>query len=205
MRLSFKIISIILHPVFIPLYLLFIIFSLPVLSIQALNPLMKVVIAGLLAINNIIIPIFSFYILKNLSFTKSLQMETAAERKAPYLLGFVYYIITALIFFRTSYIDELISFIPASVAATILVLFFINNYIKISAHMASMGGALAFFIILHFYFDINTFFLVIGTTIISGLVATARLYLKAHTEIEVYSGFIVGFVLTLFAGYAFLF
>lgn len=205
MHLFSKITSILFHPVFIPIYLLLITFTLPVLSIQILNPLMRIVIIGLLAVNNLVIPIFSFFILKNLSITKTLHMESATERKAPYILGFVYYAITTIIFMRTSYIDEIISFIPMAAAAILLILYLVNNFIKISAHTASAGSATAFLILLHFYFEVNTILLVLGSMILGGLIASARLKLKAHTELEIYSGFFAGFGVPLILGYFILF
>lgn len=205
MHLFSKIISIIFHPVFIPVYLLLVTFTLPVLSIQILNPLMRIVILGLLVVNNVVIPIFSFYILKNLSFTKTLQMESAEERKAPYILGFVYYAITTFIFMRTSYIDEIISFIPMAAAAILLVLFIVNYFSKISAHAASAGSAIGYFILLHLYLEVNTIVFVIGAMLIGGIIASARLKLKAHTQLELYSGYIAGLCIPLLLGYFVLF
>jgi len=205
MRSFFKFISIILHPVFIPVYLMAITFTIPTLTIQILNPLMRLVIIGLLIINNVVLPIFSLFVLKSQEQIKSFQMESAAERKTPYILLFIYYSITAYIYLQTSYLDPALRFIPMAAAATILALFFLNRYFKISAHLASFGSAFAYIILLHFYFDINSVFFLIGITFFAGLTASARLYLKAHDEVEVYAGFFVGLIMTFFVGSFYLF
>jgi len=200
MRSLSKIISTAFHPVFIPVYLMLFVFKIPALNILILNPMMKLIIIGLLIINTVVLPIFSLYVLKSQNSIHSLQLETAAERRIPYALSFIYYTITAYIFLRTSYLDNSLRFIPMAAAATILALFFINNYIKISAHTASMGSAFAYIFLLAFYFSTNTIFVLIGLTLTAGIVASARLYLKAHSEIEIYSGFFVGLFITFFVG-----
>ncbi len=73
---------------------------------------------------------------------------------------------------------------------------------KISAHMASIGGAMGAVFWLGFHFGVWYPAVLISMLLIAGLLATARLYLQAHTESEVATGFLLGAVtifLSLFA------
>ena len=86
--------------------------------------------------------------------------------------------------------------------------FFINIFSKISAHAVGMGGMLGMVVITMLLFSYDTFTVTIFFTqtlqlnmmtvfmlmiILSGLVGTARLILRAHDPRDVYGGFLVGF------------
>jgi len=132
-------------------------------------------------------------------------METAAERQTPYILLFVFYSITTVMLYRTNYIDPIIQFIPLAAASTVLVVIPFNKHLKISAHMASSGSAIAYLFLIHFYANYNMLLFITSAILLAGIIASARLYLKAHTIEEVYSGFIVGAFTTLLLGSFYLF
>jgi hypothetical protein len=85
--------------------------------------------------------------------------------------------------------------------------FFINNFIKISAHAAGMGGLVLMMALTQTTFGyahaqigligginlvvpMNSLFY--GAILMAGVVCTSRLILKAHEPREVYLGFIAG-------------
>lgn len=59
--------------------------------------------------------------------------------------------------------------------------------------MAGLGGLTALIMVISIKLQVNLMALLIITILASGIVATSRLILKAHTPVEVYSGFILGF------------
>jgi hypothetical protein len=65
---------------------------------------------------------------------------------------------------------------------------------KASIHIIAASGVLMFFIALSFHFSIN----IIGTVavffIIIGGIATSRLHLNAHSNIELIIGFFIGLI-----------
>ena len=132
-------------------------------------------------------------------------MESADEREQPYFILFALYSITAVMLLRTNYLDPIISFIPIAAAATVIALIPFNRYLKISAHMASMGSAIAYLFLIHFYLGYNMIIPIVIAILLAGITASARLYLKAHTTTEVYSGFILGAFISLLIGSFYLF
>ena len=58
--------------------------------------------------------------------------------------------------------------------------------------MVASGGIFMFFIALSIHFNININFTIALFTIIIGAIATSRLHLKAHTNIELLIGFFIG-------------
>jgi len=56
-----------------------------------------------------------------------------------------------------------------------------------------MGSLLMFLIGLSLHFEVNITLAISIFTLLTGIVATSRLYLKAHSKIELLIGFLVGF------------
>ena len=80
---------------------------------------------------------------------------------------------------------------------TLLITLLITIRFKISIHMVGMGGLMALIIFISFYLKVNLSFYLILAVLIAGITGTARLQLKAHNPVEVYSGFILGFAVVM--------
>jgi len=65
-------------------------------------------------------------------------------------------------------------------------------------HLIGMGSLLFYLVGLSIHFEINITLAISFLTIFTGLVATSRLYLKAHTAPELIIGFIIGAFSQLF-------
>ncbi len=205
MKVIAQLFSFLFHPIFIPLYMLTVLFNLPVLKIQMINPGFRMILFGLLLINNVGLPIISFYLLKKQRKILNVQMETAEERRTPYFILFGLYSITTVMLYRTGYLDPIIVFIPMAAAATVLAMIPLNRLLKISAHMASIGSATAFLFLAHFYFEINLIMLISFAILAAGSIASSRLFLQAHNPKEIYSGFFLGLGVTFLVGSFYLF
>jgi hypothetical protein len=205
MKALFKGISFVFHPLFMPVYLLLILFQFPLLMIQGLNPAMRVLIIGLVLANNVLVPALAFKLMKGQGIIKSLQMHTARERRIPYLLLFVLYSVTLWMFSRTGFVPRIIVFVPLSAAVGSLMLYLVNLKFKVSAHTAAFGSAFAFLLLCNFYFAFSTLPLLSLVLLSGGFTATARLYLNAHDEKEIYTGFSIGLFSTLLPGIYYLF
>jgi hypothetical protein len=87
--------------------------------------------------------------------------------------------------------------------------FFLNNFSKVSAHAAGMGGLVSMAIINTFFYNFDTFtmnlgplglyeistnFVLMAVIILAGMVCSSRLLLGAHSERQLYIGFAVGVV-----------
>jgi len=197
--------SILLHPLLIPIYSLIALFILPVLRIQQYTTAYYLMIIGLLAINTVVLPIITFHFLQKQGSIRSFAMKTAAERELPYFILAALYAISTVMLIRNQYIDATIVLIPMVAAANILAMIPINRHLKISAHMTAIGSAIAYFVQLHFYYQTNLMLLIIFSILTAGIIASSRLYLKAHTTTEIYSGLFLGVFMSFLIGSFYLF
>lgn len=193
-------ISYIFHPIFITFYLVAISLFLPIFVFQNYPINIKYYILIYVFLLDVAMPISSLVIMKKYGLIASLHIEKKEERTKPYLLMFFFYTITAISFMSIPGIHPIIPFAFILSAIIIVLVNFINRFIKISAHTTSMAGAAAWFYLLFLVFGINTAMIIIVNVVLLGLVMTARLMLKAHSPSEVYLGFALGIIVSIIAG-----
>lgn len=123
------------------------------------------------------------------------RVRSRRQRTYLYPVAIVAYILCAWYLVRVHAPMWLTGFFLGISLSSILA-FIINFKWKISAHAAGCGGFIAFM----FFIAVNglseLFFLpwLSGAVIISGAVITSRLFLKAHTLMQVAAGFAAGLV-----------
>jgi membrane-associated phospholipid phosphatase len=191
MRYFLKIVSYIFHPLFIPITGTIAYFQITPkyspLDLQGGNILPIFILT-------VIIPIILFLILRNIGIVHSIQLPTIKERKYPLYLNLALLFIVMYKVIPNNYTIELYYFFVGLIIATfasILLLFF---KVKSSMHLLGMGSLFMFLTNLSVHFETNIT-LALGIFIIAtGLVATSRLYLKAHNKAEVFIGFCIGLI-----------
>lgn len=184
-----KIISTILHPIVIPtvgVMLYFIYIS----NNFEIN--LKFSVLSVVFIVTYLIPLFILIVLKRFRIIKSYQTETIKERKLPVaLMILLFYALGNRINHLNNLEDLAALFYASSVGLFIIyILFFFK--IKASIHLLSLGISIGYFMILSWNYS-QSFILIIAILILlSGILGSARLHLKAHKNHEIYIGFFLG-------------
>ena len=191
MRLLFQLVSYIFHPIFLPLagavsYFLITPKYTPI-ELKSGNILPIFILT-------IIIPILSFFILKNIGVVSSVFLTKPEERRYPLMINLVLLLMILLKVIPDNYTIELYFFFLGLIAATSTCLLLLFIRFKASLHMVAMGTILMFLIALSFHFERNIVIAISFMVFASGVVATARLFLKAHSRAELLIGFLVGIV-----------
>jgi hypothetical protein len=194
-----KFISLIFHPLLLPTYALALIFSTNYYFVLVLPTDYKFLLTGFVFITSFILPAIMMLLLLKAKMINSLQMETQNERVLPLL-------IVAGFFFATFYFlresPQIANFNIFLLGSTFLVLIslILNYFTKISIHMMAHGGLSGTFLGLALTYNQDIRLIIYCVLLIAGLTAFARLKLKAHSQLQVYSGFLIGciFMLALF-------
>lgn len=192
-----KIISIIFHPLFIPVYGMIIIFSAPTLF-GYLPFTVKKLLLLIVLINNVLLPVslLPFFRYKNL--ISSWTINNRIERNIPLIISSILYSLTSFIIFRLPIPVFLKSFI-LSVFILSVILTLINFWWKISLHSTGVGALISLVIILAFKMYTPLVWYLISVIIIAGIVLSSRLRLNTHSPLQVWLGFLTGFLgLSLF-------
>ncbi|MFN7014543.1 MAG: hypothetical protein ACK4ON_09780, partial [Bacteroidia bacterium] len=174
-----KFISYIFHPVLMPFIGSLIILNSSSYFSYSLPAEFKRVILGLIFLNTAVVPaLISYYMLKR-GWITSLYMHQIQERRIPYLLTAVFYMITYFILQKTPLPPMLMLMILGASLAVVICLI-VNLVWKISAHMVGIGGLLGAIMGISLRFKTDMFLFIILLIFISGLVASSRLRLNAH-------------------------
>ena len=188
MRHFYNIISYIFHPLFIPIggtIIYFFVAPYSTLEMQSGNIVPIFILT-------VIIPIIFFLILKNLGVISSIFLPTIQERKYPLYISCIIFLMILYKVIPNNYVHELFYFFTGLLTATGTALLLLFIKFKTSIHLLGMGSILMFMIGLSIHFETNITLAISLFTLLTGLVATSRLYLKSHTRNELLIGFLIG-------------
>jgi len=185
-----QLISIILHPMFMPLLALHLtLLVLPSLAFTLSQNLL--LIYGILVFSTMILPLVSIFWLMRKGKVSSLEMSNHKERSLPLFktviwMSFGYYLLQNLLFYTPILKAELLGAIIIILIAAI-----VSKYWKISLHLLGIGGVVGVFIALQIIHG-DFLYLLLFFILLSGLLGVARIKQKAHNYAQVYAGFLVG-------------
>ncbi|WP_055435963.1 hypothetical protein [Lacinutrix algicola] len=184
-----KSISFIFHPIIMPLLGVIFYFSkspryIPLEVIQA-----KIISLSILTI---ILPILLYFLLKTIGRTESIYLKTTKERIIPLSLNIIICVLIILRVLPSYQIIELYFFFIGILISTIICLVLAILNFKASIHMIGISGVLMFAIAISLHFGKNLNGSLALFFLIAGAIATSRLHLKAHTNVELIFGFCIG-------------
>lgn len=186
-----KFISVILHPMVIPTIgtFLFLLLTPDIISKQRQYLLISIIFFA-----TYVVPLLSLFVLKTLGLINSFQVHSIKERKLPLFVMLVIFYVLGRLLINIPLFKELgVLFYGTNIALVIIYLFFFLK-IKASLHIMSMASFLGFFLIFSSIHSINILPIAAIIVLLTGILASSRLYLKAHTHREIYLGFFIGII-----------
>ena len=125
---------------------------------------------------------------------KSFQVESIKERKTPlFIMLIIFYVLGKLLINIPDYRELGILFYGTNISLALVYLLFFFQ-IKSSLHILSMSSTLGFFLLFANNYSISILPLGSILIILTGILASARLHLKAHNQKEIYLGFFIGLI-----------
>lgn len=154
----------------------------------------KVRLFYLIVTSTLLIPMVLMLGLRWSGMVKSLHFEEKSERRTPFILVTLFYLLTTYFLKEKTELDPILWQGMGVITLSVALLTGVTFFWKMSAHMTGIGGLLAVLGVLGIYFpSLNLAYLLVATLLLGGVVASARLYLDAHRPAEVYAGLLVGF------------
>jgi hypothetical protein len=192
-----KTVSVIFHPLLMPVYGLLIIFSAPTLY-GYLPFAVKKLLFLIILVNNVLLPISILPFLIHWNLVSSWSLDSRKERIQILIITTMLYITTSFIIYNFPIPLFLKTFI-FGVSFLSLVVLGINFWWKISIHSVGIGALVSIVLLLSFKMYTPLIWYIISALVVGGMVMSSRLHLDAHNPRQVWYGFSTGFVgLTLF-------
>lgn len=198
LRLAARVVSVIFHPLFIPVYIsAFLMFSTPLFT--GLDGRDKLFLLLRFLVMYTVFPLITILLAKGLGFIQSIYLRTQKDRIIPYVAcGMYYFWMWYVLRNQPQFPKELVMLSLAIFIASSLGLV-CNSYLKVSMHGISMGVMVAFTCIVGFLAAINFGPYISLSLLVAGLVSTARLINGDHSPVEVYAGLAIGIISQLAA------
>lgn len=191
LSLTARVTSIVFHPLLIPTLGFFLLFN-SGFYFAILPWSVKKFILLVVFLSTCVLPALSIGLLA-LSPKFDVNMEKNTDRVLPLMLSSVFYYLGYLILERLPIFSIYNFFILASILVQIALLVISLKW-KISAHSAAIGGLVGVFFGLSFRLQENPILILALLVLVAGMVGTARLILGKHTSSQVYTGFLLGFL-----------
>ena len=187
-----KYISTILHPILLPTLATLIFFI--VLPNYYYFPSKQIyTVVGFVFLGSYIIPLLLLYLFKNLKIISSFEVSDLKERKIPVLSFLIISLFIGKALFNLPELKTLSILFLSSILALGVIYLLLHFNFKTSLHLTGISGFTAFVMMLSLYYNLNLIYLIAFLLFLNGLLATARLVLRAHTPIELIIGFFIGF------------
>lgn len=193
-----RLLSYVFHPIFAPLTSMYILFQLPIYINYKMSSATMGFIYTVILVNLIITPLGVSLYLKRKGFINSLEMPLAKERTIPYLVSSLFYIFTYYLLEKIEFPPFYLAIFKAAALVIIALMLLSLLNIKASAHLAALGGICGMIFVVAFLLKIEITLLLVFFILLSGVVASARYALKAHSFTELIMGFLLGFGMQLF-------
>lgn len=198
-----KFVAVLAHPIFTGIYGLFLLYSMglaelfPGEYLRWMSPHMRKWVLIIVAVNTVLVPLslFPFYLSRGI--IGSIRMETARERYIPLLLQMVMYLITYYLLSKIEAPALIRLFILCGAVISTLAAI-ISRYWKISLHSMAMGALTAMVLSVSLRFNAEGTALLLLMIFFSGITASSRLRLDEHQPLQVYVGYLMGFMATIF-------
>lgn len=133
-----------------------------------------------------------FYLLKTFGKVDTIMLSDANQRKIPLLLQMA---LTTVLITQSITIDrfsELFFFFFAGLITTFIAFVLLFFKVKASIHMIGISALTYFIIGLSIHNQTNIIFTIAALFLCTGIIASSRLYMKAHTTNELIIGYVIG-------------
>ena len=186
------IVSVVFHPLFIPVYVTLFVLYLHPLLFAGYSDLMKMRLTATVFVNLTLLPAATVFLCWRLKFISSLYMNSQKERIIPLAAAMIFYFWCWFVLKNNGGIPEAFRQFLLGSFIIIIGAWLANIAFKISLHALAMGGMFCYMLLLMFNLEGGSAQYFALTTAISGLVCSSRLIGSAHKPFEVYAGFIIG-------------
>lgn len=198
-RLFTGIVSVLFHPVFVPLYAIAFLVYLHPSAFTGFSEEARLRVLLVVAFNAVFFPLLSVILLKSLGFISSIQLREQKDRIIPFISAGIFFFWTYTVFKEQAGFPALIRIFLLGIFLASSLGLLINIFIKVSLHAIGMGGWVGFFLIIALEGSMLMTWPLAVVLLITGLVMSARLMAKAHDGVELAAGFVAGIIAQLTA------
>lgn len=140
----------------------------------------------------ILLPLSLYFLFISLGFIKSFTEANLKERRLPIAIQAILLFILLKFSSNLNEIPELYFFILGGFTSSVIALLLTLMRFKVSLHLIAVASLTTFVYAIGVYQSISLLFIISMLIVLTGIVASSRLYMKSHSNIELFIGTLVG-------------
>jgi len=185
-----EILSVVFHPIFIPLYGLILIYSSDTLH-SFLPVQIKRVIFILVMANNVLMPMALATVLYARGAIRTFNARDRNERVLLLTFSLFMYSLTAILLIRM-HVPGLFRAFFISIAIVTFITLLVTVFYRISLHASGIGGLMMLVVFISFMYHSSMVWQSFTVLVLGGAVMSSRIYLEDHSPSEVWTGLLAG-------------
>lgn len=186
-----NLVSYLLHPIFIPLYMVLYLLNSGIYFSLFLTVEARLILITTFLVTTILVPLLIIYVLYRKKIIQSFFLVTKEERIYPLLIISVFYYLTYYLL-KGIHVSFILSYYMLGATFLSILALIITFYMRISLHLLGIGGIAGMMAGLSANISLNLFIPILLVLLLSGLTGFARLKVDSHKPVEIYTGFLVG-------------
>lgn len=191
MRLFANLLSILLHPLWMPTATIVLCFAIDPFMSYGFTKELLMMVFGMVFVMTAVFPLTSALLMRRSGMVSDLTMPLRHERVPAYLVTLMYYGMCYFLLRRTTDHPVTLGIFMGALVGLLLVLLITLKW-KISAHMAGIGGLIGAVLAVIALDDREAPLLLVLLFLLAGALGTARLVVSDHTPAQVYAGALLG-------------
>lgn len=188
-----RFISVVLHPVFIPLLGLYVVVK---ADPYVLSFYPNELVSGIFMVTvicTIVMPALFIFVMRRLHLISDYHMPTHKERLVPYLGTLCFYLVAYYLFRRTNVLPAALYSMFSGILLVLSLIILISLRWKISSHSAGFFGLIGALCGVFSLHGISNLYLLSALILMGGMLMSARLQMQAHSLSQVLFGAVLGF------------
>lgn len=196
-----RIISFFTHPLFIGVYMAIYVVLINPYYFHYASPTSRLFNLLTVIINNLVFPILVVLLMKGLGFIDSITLKTQKERIVPYMASIIFFFWSWYVFYSNQDIPVVFKNMLQGIFFASIISMIANVFFKISMHAVGVGGMLGLMVIVMMDGRMDSLTPLVVTTLLTGVVISARMIASDHQKGDLLSGLFAGIVCQLIAAY----
>lgn len=187
--------SVLLHPLFMPLAAMWVAFRVDPHVGFFMPPQARLITFGMVFLMGVLFPLTSMFLLRRAGLISSLEMPHREERTAPFVMTLIYYAMTYYLL-RQARLDPVVLGLFTGTLLALAATTLITLRWKISVHLVGIGGVVGTVAGIGEVHGMPVVHWLGVTVVLAGALGTARLLTGSHHPAQVYAGGALGFLAT---------
>ncbi len=191
-RLTARIVSYVFHPLFIPVYLCWLIVKTQSYLFGSFTDWERTIFIARFGVIYIMFPLVSVLLMKALGFISSIHLKKQRDRIIPYVVCMIYYWWMWYVLHNQPEYSRLFVVLSLAIFLASIGGLMANISMKVSMHAIAAGVMAAFVMLVGLSQDIDYGTYISISILLAGLVCTSRMIDGEHRAVEIYWGLVIG-------------